>query len=333
MSINKGLKNGLSQIILSDIKSGVNPQCCLRSFIEHQILDWNRLRTAREIFNSTITRKVLLNHLDITLQHNQQRIKSSSSSVDRKSIEKRPCFLCPENLYSDQKALLYKQNWLILCNPFPIFNDHLVVSHTDHLPQSIFPAIDAMTSFVKDFGFAFSVFFNGPAAGASAPDHLHFQVCPADSIPVEWQVPDLIKNGSRLLKKVKGSFSEFFTELDNRTMFTCSSEEPDFINRFIKKTCLCLQNLNTAERDPSVNIIVSGHNNILTAIVFPRKTHRPACYYETGDRRIMVSPGAVDVGGLIIMPRERDFLTVDKKMLLDIFSQVCLDRKSLNIKV
>lgn len=303
----------------------------LRNFIKHQAASWQELNHARNHLKHIQTRRVMLNHLDVTLQHNPKRIKSTSSKVDTTSIEQRACFICTENLYPMQKALPYKTDWLILCNPFPIFDDHLVVSHNTHCPQRILPAIEAMTSFVKETGFAFTAFFNGADAGASAPDHCHFQACPAGSIPIERQIAGLVKSGSPLLSPLPGEPPGFAALLDERAVFICISEDPAPVNRFIEIMCRSLQQFSRSEGEPSVNVIVSGYRKGLTAILFPRRTHRPACYYETGDAQILVSPGAVDVGGLIIMPRETDFLSIDPKTVLDIFKQVCLDDEPLKL--
>ena len=42
-------------------------------------------------------------------------------------------------------------------------------------------------------------------------------------------------------------------------------------------------------------------------VVIPRSLHRPACYFANGEAQRLVSPGALDMAGLMITPRECDF--------------------------
>ncbi len=91
------------------------------AFIRQQLATWPELREAHDGLRQSLFKKFFLTDLEVELQHNPFRMKSSSAKVDKQSIEKRPCFLCPENLYPDQRALAYRGGWLMLCNPYPIF--------------------------------------------------------------------------------------------------------------------------------------------------------------------------------------------------------------------
>ena len=138
----------------------------LSAFIRQQLDSWPELREAHEGLRQSLYKKFFLTDLEVELQHNPFRMKSSTAKVDKQSIEKRLCFLCPENLYPDQLALAYKKEWLILGNPFPIFPNHLVISHKEHLLQEIGSCLGAMISFVADSSGMFEAFYNGPACGA-----------------------------------------------------------------------------------------------------------------------------------------------------------------------
>ena len=54
-----------------------------------------------------------------------------------------------------------------------------------HIDQLLAPALPAMIDFVAEMECSFSAFYNGARCGASAPDHLHFQACPAGMLPLE----------------------------------------------------------------------------------------------------------------------------------------------------
>jgi hypothetical protein len=57
--------------------------------------------------------------------------------------------------------------------------------------------------------------------------------------------------------------------------------------------------------------------------------HRPGQYFETGEKQIILSPAAVDMGGVFITPREEDFIKISPDVVKDIFKQVCLNAESV----
>jgi SpoIID/LytB domain protein len=73
-----------------------------------------------------------------------------------------------------------------------------------------------------------------------------------------------------------------------------------------------------------MNIIMWQSDGAVLSVVLPRRKHRPACYTATGDAQYIISPGAVDMGGLIITPREQDFRRVTPELILDIYRELSL---------
>jgi hypothetical protein len=65
-------------------------------------------------------------------------------------------------------------------------------------------------------------------------------------------------------------------------------------------------------------------------MIFPRRQHRPSAYYKSGAEQIMVSPGAVDMGGVLVMPREEDYNRLDAAMLANIFEEISLEEVQLD---
>lgn len=299
----------------------------LSAFIKQQCFSWPELSTARQFLNESAVKTLFLSDFYVRAQYNRHRIKSSSARVDRESVKRRPCFLCPANLYPQQKYLPYKEDWVILNNPFPIFIDHLVVSHHKHYPQLIDNALGIMIAFVKDMNFSFTAFYNGPACGASAPDHLHFQACPAGGIPITLQLANLInppapKSPLSIVDENKNGKC-YTGAVDKRAFFLCFTKNPAFLFDRLKRALNFLKDTTEVSPEPMINIIISGIENNFMAILCPRKAHRPACYYKHGNDMILVSPGAVDVGGVVILPRKADYEKVKKEDLLEIFSEVC----------
>ncbi len=306
----------------------------LSGFIKQQCIDWPGLKQARDQLKQGTTRKIMLKDLEVSVQHNPCRIKSSASCVDRDHIKKRPCFLCPENLYPEQLGLAYRNDWIILNNPYPIFENHLVISRQDHCPQSIREAVVAMIALVMDTDFSCDSFYNGPECGASAPDHLHFQACPQGMLPITAQIRKLLDNKSSKnplsLIKNNQDMKIFSGHLDNRAILVCITRDPELLRQKLETIFNLLKTPDTASDEPNLNLVISGTaGSGYMGLVFPRKAHRPSCFYEKGTRQMIISPGAVDMSGLVITPRTQDHENIDRKTLLEIFSEVCCSTADL----
>ena len=185
-----------------------------------------------------------------------------------------------------------------------------------------------MIKFVRNTDFSFSAFYNGPACGASAPDHLHFQACKKNNLPIISQTDKIIDSGnySNIPAFNKDSSSRsFIATLDNRGIFICLSKSSKTIFSIVDQTISFLEKITKNSEEPLINIIISGSDNTYTAILFPRKTHRPECFYKKDTEKLLISPGAVDIGGVVILPCEEDYRKINKKDLLEIFSEVCFD--------
>ena len=299
----------------------------VQALIRQQLLTWPDLIKARKQLDQAITRKIVLEHLAVTLQCNPGRIISARSPVDNESIRNRPCFLCLHNLPPEQRALQYRDEWLILNNPAPLFPDHLVISHREHSPQLIRNALPVMIALVADLEFRFSAFYNGPACGASAPDHLHFQLSPERAIPLVEQLAALVTEdaGQEMLTKLNGSRegSCYTGHLDCRSIFFCITKSPHYLLERLSRALDCLPAATLSPLEPMVNLIISGRDGTYYGILFPRKAHRPACYFKPEPDCMVVSPGAVDVAGLIILPRQEDFEKIDREIILKIYQEVC----------
>jgi hypothetical protein len=299
----------------------------VQQLISQQLCTWLDLKKARKQLDQALNRTVVLENLAVTLQCNPGRIVSARSPVDNESIGKRPCFLCLHNLPQAQRALLYRDRWLILNNPAPLFPDHLVISHQEHRPQLIKSALPAMIGLVADLEFRFSAFYNGPACGASAPDHLHFQMAPEQAIPMVEQLADIVTDGTgqKVLTKRKGSSEGacYSGYLDYRSIFFCVSKSPRYLLESLSQALDFLPSAIESPLEPKVNLIISGRDEKYYGLLFPRKAHRPACYFKPEQDCMVVSPGAVDVAGLIILPRQEDFAKIDRDMILKIYQEVC----------
>ena len=299
------------------------PDLCAE-FFKSQKQSWRTLGDACRDLTKIQLREFSCGNYSIALQFNPARIVSGSAAVDPESIRKRPCFLCTQNRPTDQHAILYRNRYLILCNPAPIFDHHFTVVSALHTPQDIASSVDALLEFARDAAPAYTVFYNGPASGASAPDHLHFQMIPLAALPFLSQIKKVqpVNAGSA----VRWAAAEGY----DRSIVYLESEKADALKeQFIALLTIAQTALDISD-EPPVNVFCIYDENCWRLIIFMRSKHRPDAYYAAGDDRILVSPGAIDMAGVIIIPRLKDFERLDGNTLRGIYREVSMEKEALN---
>lgn len=292
-----------------------------RQLIKDQQDEWELARKNYAGLKKVKTRKLAFDGFDMVVQFNPERIRSSAAKVDIKSIEARPCFLCQQNLPKEQRGIQVMDNYMILVNPFPIFPEHLTIPHINHIDQLIEDKFGDMLELAKILD-NFTVFYNGPKCGASAPDHFHFQAGIKRFMPIERDH----RNGSffHYSKSVNGVEVIKWTDYI-RTILTFSGRDKSQITSLFNTLFTELKGLQPDETEPMLNILASFEGSRWTVHVFPRKLHRPRQYFEEGDKQIVLSPASVDMGGVLITPREEDYQKLSMGDAQDIFEQVCMD--------
>jgi len=293
----------------------------MNQLLREQAASWPRLREGVESLKSVRTRNVPCEGFSVNLQFNPGRMISTAAQVDAQSIRERPCFLCPSNLPPEQNGVLYGDSTIILCNPAPIFNGHYTISHLEHLPQNLESSLRLFLDLAKDLSPKFSLFYNGPKCGASAPDHLHFQSAPMRAIPVEIDAKDASR---RDLKGERSGVQVLTLKRYGREVIVIESKKRDELSGIYLMLMNSLRRHSGISDEPMVNVIGSYEEGAWRLIVFPRSKHRPQAYFHGGDKKVLVSPAAVDIGGLIITPIEKDFQTLDGPAVEGIFREVSM---------
>ncbi len=297
---------------------GEDARARLRAFIRQQRATWPALEQAHCRLGERLRRTLRLPDSTVELQCNPGRARSTTAKVAADDVAQRPCFLCPGNLYPGQLGLPFAQDWLILNNPFPIFTDHLVISSMRHTDQLLASALPAMAGFVAGLEGGFSAFYNGARCGASAPDHLHFQACPAGMLPLERQLRPLLDEPPH------GKTTWLFCTRDNRGIGLCRAQSREALLEQLGDMCARLSRTAAPGGEADLNLIIFGRPGHLAGVVLPRRAHRPACFFASGDGQCVISPGAVDVAGLAILPRQEDFERMTEEKMLAIYREVCL---------
>jgi hypothetical protein len=285
-----------------------------------QLKEWELAGTNYSLLSKVRTKRLSLSGFELFVQFNPERMRSSAAKVDSKSIEARPCFLCGKNRPEVQKGIDFADDLTILINPFPIFDRHLTIPSKKHIDQRIGPNFESMLDLAGELK-GFVIFYNGPECGASAPDHFHYQAGNRGFLPVEKDF-----DSGNMAKKI---FAEKGLELWHwndylRGMMTLKGNfKKDIIfvfNNFYRK----FSGLQPEKSEPMLNILAYFKDGDWIVHIIPRKIHRPVQFFEKGEKQILLSPASVDLGGVIILPREEDFIKISENDVKDIFKQVCL---------
>ena len=263
----------------------------------------------------------------LKLQWNPARIVSTGAKIDKKTLGERPCFLCDKNRPKEQMSKQIDEKFHLLVNPFPILPVHFTIPARKHQPQLIYKNYGEMHRFISLHS-ELMVFYNGPKCGASAPDHLHFQAGTNGILPLQtnWQrlsrnLTDVISlNDEEKIAVVRDFLVPAFVIISK----SAESDEALF-HRLYKA-----MPQRGDETEPMMNIISWRKGEEFISVVIPREKHRPEAYFAEGDAQFVVSPGALDMSGLIITPREEDFRKLTEEKALSLLQECGVSEEKMN---
>jgi SpoIID/LytB domain protein len=289
-------------------------------FFQRQLQTWPETRQRYRDLQQVETRELVTDTITLQAQWNPARIGSTGAKIDPKSIAERPCFLCAKNRPQQQMHRVVDGKYELLVNPFPILPVHFTVPTLKHQPQRILPMYGEMLK-VAEQNRDVTLLYNGPHCGASAPDHAHLQSVGTGYLPLQQAWQRLSRN---LVEVVKDDDNGIFLVADYpAAAFVIRSHNQSVGERLFRRLYDALPPADD-DTEPMMNVIVWRVDDVLLSVVLPRRKHRPACYTAEGDAQYIISPGAVDMGGLIITPREQDFRRVTPELILDIYRELSL---------
>jgi len=303
----------------------------LAALFDEQLASWEQAGNNYKALERVIAKDVDIDGFPFKVQFNPARIVSSAAKVDTKSIQERKCFLCSENRPAIQKGLEYIHNgdrtdiYTVLVNPFPIFPRHLTIPLLAHKNQVILGRFDAMADLASLLP-EYTLFYNGPKCGASAPDHFHFQAGNRGFLPLEDCMDKLQKKevshyGNSIVYQVLSAI--------NGLIIVKSSSRKELIDIFYK--IYSLLEVKEGETEPMLNILCWFDKGVWVTALFIRSKHRPSHYFAEGEKNILISPASVDLGGVFITPLEKDFEKISAKDIKDILNEVCISFDELEV--
>ena len=298
----------------------VMPDSSLQRFFDRQLETWDDVRRRYRELNNVKTRELSVGASTVILQWNPARIGSTGAKIDSRSISERPCFLCVQNRPQEQLKRVVDGKWELLVNPFPILPMHFTLPTLKHTPQAIKEMYGEIYRLLTAYP-ELMVFYNGPKCGASAPDHAHLQAGVPSVLPLmdSWQ-----RLSRELTPVVILSADDDISVIND---YPCpallirshSRETGEQLFSRLYKVLPC----QTDETEPMMNIVAWRKDEEYLSVVFPREKHRPDCY-----NYIMVSPGAIDMAGLMITPHEEDFERLSGEQAIAILQEVALSKEA-----
>ncbi len=285
--------------------------------LQEQLQEWPAANEAFQNLEKVETR--VLSSSGLALQHNPARIKSTTAKIKPAEVASRSCFLCEDCRPKEQRSIPLDDKFYLLVNPYPILRDHFCVVSREHRPQEFRDCYQEMLSIASSLEPDYMIFYNGPRSGASAPDHLHMQIGRSNGIPLvdklRWNDPPQTDEPVTI-------------QPFGFPVIVIKGNDPEKLWNYVNGMTVY-----DGEYEPRMNVLsFNREGQVITAII-PRSKHRPDCYYADEMGKIMVSPGAVDMFGLVITPRKEDFESLTEKQVLDIYRQVTPQQPKIRVGI
>ncbi len=294
-----------------------------QALLLQQQASWELARLGFKSLESVRVTSFDFNGFTLRVQFNPGRLKSTTAKVDNVSVQTRPCFLCNENLPPEQRGILYRNDFLLLVNPYPILPEHFTIARIDHLPQRILPDFESFLDLAADLAPQFIVLYNGPRCGASAPDHMHFQAGTKQFLPLVDNYGNARARFGRLLAD-NGEVKVFSVDRYLPPFIALESATPHAMSRMFEMIYRVLQDMSGVSDEPLMNLLCWFEEGEWRVVIFPRVKHRPDRYFEKGEKRVLFSPAAIDLAGVCVIPVEEDFTRINADILKEMVEEVTL---------
>ena len=298
----------------------------LQRFFNRQLEKWDDARNRYHDLRNVRTRELAVGASSVLVQWNPARMVSTGASIDKKVVAERPCFLCEQNRPKEQTKKAVDSQFDLLVNPYPILPCHFTIPCVRHEPQRVLNYYGEIHKLLDEYP-EMMVFYNGPKCGASAPDHAHFQAGTSGRLPLQLSWQRLSRNLTQIYSLNDGEDISVIEEYPCPALLIRSRSQYGDEQLFRRLyEALPMQD---DDEEPMLNIVSWRRDDDYLSVVFPRRKHRPDCYYAEGDAQFIISPGALDMAGLIITPRQEDFERLTPEKALGILHEVALTKDQL----
>lgn len=296
----------------------VSKNKAVAQLLESQLQNWEQARGNYEALASVLVKECKVGPYTYRIQFNPARMVSSGAKVDAKTISQRKCFLCAANRPAVQQEVPFGTHYSLLINPFPIFPRHLTIPDKEHVDQRIEGRFGEMLQLAEALS-DYTIFYNGPRCGASAPDHQHFQAGSRGFMPIETEWKE---QGKHMVTR-QGAATLWQLDDPVRSTFVLESGKAADAEILFSTVYQSLP-VKEGETEPMMNLLALYDTDKWVIFIFPRDKHRPSCYFAEGEAKLLSSPASVDMGGVFITPVEADFHKITAAHIQQILEEVCL---------
>lgn len=308
-------------------KDDVAVDSSLQRFFNRQLETWDDARKRFRDLQNVLTRQLACDETLLKVQFNPARMVSTGAKIDKQTLAKRPCFLCESNRPKEQMTKHIDSRFSLLVNPFPILPAHFTIPLRKHKRQEVADYYGEIYKLL-DLYPELMVFYNGPKCGASAPDHAHFQAGTNGILPLQTDWPRLSRNLEMLVSEADDEYMALVTDYIVPA-FVIRCTHPHIGERLFRMLYSALP-VPEGDIEPMMNIVAWRDAEAMLAVVIPRSKHRPDCYFADNEEQLIVSPGALDMAGLIITPRQCDFDNITPERAMDIIRECGIGKEVLS---
>jgi len=277
----------------------------IEELYSRQLRTWPQLTAGVTGLKRAQTRAVQIDWFTVFVRHIPHRMASTTASVDRESVARRPCFLCAGNLPAEEEGVEFAEDFMIYCNPLPIVDHHLTIVHRDHGAQHLANRFGNMLDLATALP-GYFVVYNGPECGASAPDHLHFQAGSRRLFPIE---------------KETAGMTGITVPGYGRNVLLLRGRNRSALNDGVERTLELLGETAGRQAEPMINLAVFHERGEWFTYLFPRSKHRPEVFHSG---QLTVSPASIDLCGIFVVPLARDFERITGEAIAAIFREITL---------
>ena len=300
----------------------------IESLFEQQKASWAALSDGLNAWQKAEYRDLSVNDSRVTLQHNPGRIISTGAKVDESSIRSRSCFLCSRNMPPEERGLALDDNFAFFCNPFPVLEKHLVIASREHVPQRIADCLTQLLEAARGLGSQYAVIYNGPACGASAPDHVHLQAGRLTRL----RILDATEKRLNEPYPPDGDVTLRGIETHGVRGVVMRGRQKQSLEAGVRRVVNALGSFSsTGSGEPMLNALATYRRGVREVVIIPRERHRSSHYSAGGDARVLVSPAAIDLSGLIVTPLRKDFESLDGRTVEEIIAEVTFDQDKMRL--
>jgi len=291
----------------------------LEALFDHQRKNFALFRQGEAGLATARSKSLYHKESQIIVQANPGRRKSTHARVDARSVSERPCFLCPGSMPADERGIDFG-NFIILPNPYPVLDRHCTIPVREHVPQLLDGRIPDMLSLTRALGPGMLVFYNGARCGASAPDHFHLQACTKEGVPL-FAHPGVtgVQDGVSVVESFARSML-LFAETDTNRLVELIGHAIDALRR-----------LNPGPDEPMFNLLASFEADRFLGALFPRRRHRPERFFAAEEKRLAISPAALEMAGVLVVAEADHFGRVDEDVALSIYEEVSIERERFEL--